>query len=179
MNYLREYNNGEFMPYLNGTSINGGRLFFVKIPFGEYTANKDVSDDYYDQKNSIYNRSAALERKIEIQTVQRANKDSIIAEIKVDKESFDFGNAKKGEILVHKFKIKNTGKGNLIIENLLTFCDCIKGKSSTNEIKPGESAEIEVTLDTHEMEGKQVRSVTIVTNGFPPNKRLIVTAEVK
>lgn len=179
MNYLKEYNSGEFKPFLDGTSPNGGRLFFVKIPFGEYTADKDVSDDYYDQKNSIYNRSAALERKIEIQTVQRANKDSVIAELKVDKETHDFGNVKKGDVLTHQFKIKNTGKGDLKIENMLTFCDCIKGKPSATVIKPGETATVDVTLDTHEMEGKQVRSVTLVTNGFPPNKRLIITAEVK
>lgn len=179
INYLREYNNGEFVPYLNGTAANGAKLFFEKIPFGEYTAENTVSDDYYDQKNSIYNPNAALERKIEIQTVQRANKDSVMAQIKVDKEAHDFGATKKGDVLVHKFKIKNTGKVVLKIENMLTYCDCIKGKALQTEIKPGETGEVEVTLNTSDMTGKQVRSVTIVTNGFPPNKRLVVTTEVK
>lgn len=179
INYLREYNGGEFRPYLDGTAANGGRLYFEKIPFGEYTAATGVSDDYYDQKNSIYNRSAALERKIEIQTVQRANKDSVMAAIKIDKETHDFGKVKKGDQLVHSFVVKNTGKAVLKIDNLLTYCDCIKGVSSVKEIKPGESAVVEVTLNTSGLDGKQVRSVTLVTNGFPPNKRLIVTAEVK
>lgn len=179
INYLREYNNGEFKPYLEGTAANGAKLFFEKIPFGEYTAEKAVSDDYYDQQNSIYNPNAALERKIEIQTVQRANKDSVLAQVKVDKETHDFGASKKGDVLTHVFKIKNTGKGVLKIENLLTYCDCIKGKVTIKEIQPGETAEVEVTLNTAELEGKQVRSVTLVTNGFPPNKRLIVTTEVK
>ena len=179
INYLREYNNGEFVPYLNGTAQNGAKLFFEKIPFGEYTAEKNVSDDYYDQQNSIYNPNAALERKIEIQTVQRASKDSVLAQLKVDREAFDFGNVKKGDQLKHVFKIKNTGQGVLKIENILAYCDCIKGKVNVTEIKPGETAEVEVTLDTNNMEGKQVRSVTLVTNGFPPNKRLVVTTEVK
>lgn len=179
INYLREYNGGEFQPYLNGTAPNGGRLFFVKIPFGEYTAASEVSDDYYDQKNSVYNRKAALERKIEIQTVQRANKDSVVAEIRVDKESFDFGAVKKGDVLHHKFKVKNTGSGVLRIENIIAYCDCTKGKASVTEIKPGETAEIDVELNTANLDGKQVRSVTVVTNGFPPNKRLVITAEVK
>ncbi|HLP11447.1 MAG TPA: DUF1573 domain-containing protein [Flavobacteriales bacterium] len=179
MNYLREYNNGEFVPYLNGTAPNGGKLVFEKIPFGEYTAEKGVSDDYYDQRNSIYNPSAALERKIEIQTVQRASKDSLMAQIKVDKEAFDFGATKKGDVLTHKFKIKNTGQAVLKIENIIAYCDCIKGKATVVELKPGESTEVEVTWDTAGSEGKQVRSVTLVTNGFPPNKRLVVTTEVK
>ncbi len=179
INYLREYHGGEFAPYLDGTAANGAKLFFEKIPFGEYTAVGTISDDYYDQQNSIYNPNASLERKIEIQTVQRANKDSVMAQIKVDNEAHDFGATKKGDVLVHKFKIKNTGKKVLKIENLLTYCDCIKGKPTVTEIQPGETGEVEVTLDTAGMEGKQVRSVTLVTNGFPPNKRLVVTTEVK
>ena len=102
-----------------------------------------------------------------------------MAQIKVDKEAHDFGATKKGDQLVHKFKIKNTGKVVLKIENLLTYCDCIKGKALQTEIQPGETGEVEVTLNTNDMSGKQVRSVTIVTNGFPPNKRLVVTTEVK
>jgi hypothetical protein len=35
-----------------------------------------------------------------------------------------------------------------------------------------------VTFDTKDYDGMQVRSVTLVTNGFPPNKRLVVTAEI-
>jgi hypothetical protein len=179
INYLREYNGGEFQPYLNGTAANGGKLFFVKIPFGEYTAASEVSDDYYDQKNSVYNRKAALERKIEIQTVQRANKDSGVAEIRVDKESCAFGSGETGGGLKHKFIVKNTGKGVLRIENIVAYCDCTTGKITTKEIQPGQSAEIDVELNTANLDGKQVRSVTVVTNGFPPNKRLVVTAEVK
>ena len=33
---------------------------------GEYKANKDVSDDYFDQRNSVFSKDASLERRIEI-----------------------------------------------------------------------------------------------------------------
>ena len=33
---------------------------------GEYKANKDVSDYYYDQRNSVFSKDASLERRIEI-----------------------------------------------------------------------------------------------------------------
>lgn len=178
VNYLREYNGGVFNPYIDGTSPNGGRLFFVKIPFGEYTAKTEVSDDYYDQKNSIYNRSAALERKIEIQTVQRALKDSIISELRVNKEAHDFGPSKPGDVLTTTFTIRNAGKADLLIENVIAGCDCVATEYPKEGIKPGESAEIKVTFDTKGYLGKQVRSITVVCNGFPPNKRLVVTTEV-
>jgi uncharacterized cupredoxin-like copper-binding protein len=179
INYLREYNHGEFIPYLEGTAENGAKLFFVKIPFGEYTAAAGVSDNFHDTKNSVYSRAAALERKIEIQTVERANKDSVLAEIKVDREAYDFGAAKPGDVLEHDFIIKNTGKGTLKIENIFSFCDCIKGKVEKTELQPGESTVVKVTFNTQGYNGMQVRSVTVVTNGFPPNKRLVVTTELK
>lgn len=41
-------------------------LQFIEEPMGEFKANKDVSDDYYDQRNSVYSKNASLERRIEI-----------------------------------------------------------------------------------------------------------------
>ena len=178
MNYLREYNGGIFIPYIEGTSPNGGKLFFQKIPFGEYSASNLVSDNLQDTKNSVYSRAAALERKIEIQTVQRANKDSIISELRVNKESHDFGSAKSGDILTTTFKISNVGKDDLIINNVLIGCDCILVEYPKEAIKPGESAELKVTFKTEGYTGKNVRSFTLVTNGFPPNKRIVITAEL-
>ena len=54
------------MPYINGTAENGGKLNFVKVPFGEYQSVKTISDDIDDKRNSVYSPGAALERKIEI-----------------------------------------------------------------------------------------------------------------
>jgi hypothetical protein len=33
---------------------------------GELKANKETSDDFYDQKNSVYSKAASQERRIEI-----------------------------------------------------------------------------------------------------------------
>lgn len=179
MNYLREYNGGVFIPYMEGTAPNGGKLEFVKIPFGEYSASNLVSDNLNDTKNSVYSRSAALERKIEIQTVQRADKDSIQAEMRVNKESHDFGAAKPGSVLSTTFTISNTGKADLIIEKVLIGCECLSVEYPKEPIPPGGKAELKITFRTEGYTGKNVRSVTLVTNGFPPNKRLVVTAELK
>jgi hypothetical protein len=42
------------------------RLQFIEVPMGEFQANKEVSDNYYDQRNSVYSKDASLERRIEI-----------------------------------------------------------------------------------------------------------------
>jgi len=45
MSYLEEYDNGVLKKYLKGIAENGGHLTFVKIPFGEYTADQLISDN--------------------------------------------------------------------------------------------------------------------------------------
>ena len=179
LNYLMEYDTGQYIPYINKTASNGGELTFAKIPFGEYTAGSSVSDDYYDQRNSIYNRSAALERKIEIQTIRKANPtDSIYGEMSMDMSTYDFGKLKTGEIVNHTFTMKNTGKDDINLRKVHLGCGCNKVEYDNSPIKPGETRTFKVSLDTKGLHGKQVKSVTILSDAFPTTKRLVLTAEV-
>lgn len=179
INYLKEYGTGEFNAYMNKSAENGGELTFVRIPFGEYTASGSVSDDYYDQRNSIYNRSAALERKIEIQTVRKADhKDSIYAEMNIEMSSHDFGKLKQGEVVTHTFIIKNTGNKDLLLHNVISSCGCSSVIFEDKPIPPGEKTEITVTFDTKGLSGKQVKSITITADAFPTTKRLVITGEI-
>lgn len=59
-NYFRQYKDSLFIPYLDK-----GQLVFFEEDIGELPKST-VSDDYYDTRNSIYNPSAAAERKIQI-----------------------------------------------------------------------------------------------------------------
>ncbi|MGB0934301.1 MAG: tetratricopeptide repeat protein [Lishizhenia sp.] len=68
-NYLYSCNNGAFQKYFDHTAENGAFVKIVEIPFGEYTANQLTSDNPNDTKNSVYSRAAAIERKIELQSV--------------------------------------------------------------------------------------------------------------
>lgn len=65
-NYFMEYQNGVLGPYVNNANPNEGSITFVYDDIGELKARPNVSDNYYDTKNSIYNPVAALERKIQI-----------------------------------------------------------------------------------------------------------------
>lgn len=66
VNYLREYQNAVFVPYLDETAPNDPQLKIIKIPFGEYKADQTLSDDLDNAEQSIYSPQAGLERKIEI-----------------------------------------------------------------------------------------------------------------
>ena len=63
INYFEEIDGGKFAPYM---LTQPSRLQFIEVPMGEYKANKDVSDDYFDQRNSVFSKDASLERRIEI-----------------------------------------------------------------------------------------------------------------
>ena len=65
-NYFREYENGVFLKYIDNKNPLEGSITFQDEDIGELKARPNVSDDYYDTKNSIYNPAAALERKIQI-----------------------------------------------------------------------------------------------------------------
>jgi hypothetical protein len=62
-NYFEEIQQGRFGSYMSG---DHPRLEFIEVPMGENKANKDTSDDFYDQKNSVYSKAASQERRIEI-----------------------------------------------------------------------------------------------------------------
>ena len=62
-NYFEEVQQGRFGAYMIG---DNPALEFIEVPMGEFKANKETSDDYYDQKNSVYSKAASQERRIEI-----------------------------------------------------------------------------------------------------------------
>lgn len=65
-NYFMEYQNGVFVPFIDSKDPDKGSITFFNEDIGELKARPNVSDDYYDTKNSVYSPAAALERKIQI-----------------------------------------------------------------------------------------------------------------
>jgi hypothetical protein len=65
-NYFMEYQNGVFKKYVDNPNASEGNIKFEDVQIGELKARPNVSDDYYDTKNSVYSPAAALERKIQI-----------------------------------------------------------------------------------------------------------------
>jgi hypothetical protein len=178
INYLYVYGTGEFTPYLDNTAVNGGVLTFVQIPFGEYTADKLISDNVNDTKNSVYSRKAALERKIEIQSVSLIVSDSAFSEMKFDSEIYDFGKSKKGEVLERTFKFTNTGNDTLLISEVEVQCGCTEAEVSKKVLLPGESSTIKISLDTETLSGLSVRKIIVHSNTKEGIKEISLTTEV-
>lgn len=73
-NYFAQYQNGLFLKYIDNPNPKEGNITFGGLDIGELKVRPNVSDDYYDVKNSIYNPAAALERKIEIVAISTFSK---------------------------------------------------------------------------------------------------------
>ena len=188
VNYLNEYNNGAFVPYINGTAPNGGKVEFAEVPFGEYTANKTTSDNPNDQKNSIFSKSAGIERKIEIQSVNYM--DTLSRDLKVEekvitltttKQIIDAGKIKPGEIIEKTFTITNTSKEPIDLQELdkeSVPCECNTVKIEKQHLEPGESTNVHMTFDSKDYSGQVVKSIYIKVKNQEGVLRLILTTEI-
>lgn len=64
-NYFFHYRDGIFLPFISNGSLN-----LKTESLGEETANKTISDNREDKPNSVYNPAAAVERRVEIISVE-------------------------------------------------------------------------------------------------------------
>jgi len=110
VNHLRVSDGGIFAPYLDGTALNGGKLELVGVPFGEYTADQITSDNPNDQKNSVFSRAAAIERKIEIQSVSYLDTDSLFFLVDIEPTSMVLGKINPKETFSKQFTVFNSGQ---------------------------------------------------------------------
>lgn len=177
-NYLREYKQGIFIPYINKVDSNGTTLSFVDIPFGEYKASAFVSDNINDLKNSVYSRSAALERKIEILAV--SVKDDVKTSLS-DTVVYEWGNLEISEstILLKEFlkegknskqiKLKNIGKGPLDIITIQSKHPNVKCKWEKERLAPEEEQTLSILFEkiTVFTQNNESFGIDIITNGHP------------
>ena len=178
VNYLKAYDMGVFVPYMEGTAENGGRLNFIRIPFGAYRAEKSVSDNLHDTRNSVYSRSASLERKIEILSVERAADDTARAEIHFNTMIHNLGVVQPTDTIAHRFHFTNRGELALQIKDIVPSCDCATLRFPSHEIAPDEQSYFEVLFEGVPGTGKNSWSYRVLTNGFPAEVELVITGEV-
>ena len=92
----------------------------------------------------------------------------------------DFGKVKEGEILEYEFKFENKGMESLTIKDVKTSCGCTAAVVSENTIKPGKVGTIKVNFNTKGREGKNSKSITVVSNDTAePNKVISIYADVQ
>lgn len=178
INYMRAWNGGVFVKYLEGTAPNGGKVVFSQVPFGEYTANQLTSDNPNDVQNSVYSRAAAIERKIEIQSVSYLEEDEPFA-LTTDKPVADLGYTKRGDQLSHTFTVHNNSNQRIELDEFRIPCDCTTAETDKQALEPGESARITLKLYTENLSGFTVKSIYVRVKGSEEELRLYVSTEIQ
>lgn len=102
-----------------------------------------------------------------------------VAKIAFEEMEYNFGEAYEGDILVHVFTFKNTGKIPLIISDARSTCGCTVPNWPRHPIQPGAEGQIEVRFNTSKKDGPQNKKVTVTANTYPANTELHVFGKVK
>lgn len=164
-NYLRRYPGDVFSKYLDNKAANGGFLKIVKVPFGEYRSDTTISDDFYDTRNSVYSKGAALERKIEIINLELIN-DSVRKEIpfkfNLDSSTTTFNLLKIDTAKFSwRFYIENPTDSIIEIDSINTGCDCLVPKRGEWKINPKEVEPLDLDFDMTGYSGLIGRKVEV------------------
>jgi len=84
--------------------------------------------------------------------------------IHVDEPTYDFGSILEGYVVDHVFVIQNTGDEALEVERVAASCGCTTTALATQRLRPGESVELEVLIDTAGFGGRISKSVYVYCN---------------
>jgi tetratricopeptide (TPR) repeat protein len=177
-NYLREYDDGIFAPYLDGTASNGGRVIIKQTPFGEYTANQLTSDNPNDVQNSVYSRAAAIERKIEIQSVNYLEENEKFP-LKCEIPVIDGGQVKPGRKISVRYKVMNRSDVPIRLTEPKRSSQNFEVEINASEIAPGQVVEIKVDLDTNGFMGHSMEYISLGCEDCSGELELYLTFEIK
>ncbi|HSD26830.1 MAG TPA: DUF1573 domain-containing protein [Vicinamibacteria bacterium] len=116
-------------------------------------------------------RRASLGAALLVLGCAAAGEEKPAPRIRVEPESFDFGDALPGKTLRKEFTIRNFGNAALLIESVSTTCGCTAALPGERRIEPGGSTPLRVTFETRRYSGKVERRVLLRSND--PDSRLL------
>ncbi len=144
-NYLYSYDGGYFSKYLSNLDSTGPSIKIVKTPFGDTKSSTYVSNNPNDKRNSVYSKSAALERKIQIVIYSSSNnavKTSRLPSFSLSTDSINIGEMKENQFQSGIIKINNPGNKSITISKLKSDCTCLQLEIKSKTIAPNQSESI-------------------------------------
>ena len=91
---------------------------------------------------------------------------------------YNFGQKNEGEIVEYSYRFKNIGDKPLIISSAKAGCGCTVPEKPEKPIAPGEIGSIKVTFNSKGRPGSAQKTVTVLSNAFPPFPTLLLEGEV-
>lgn len=116
---------------------------------------------------------------VQIPLTADKNSDKIrMPDIEVNQDYFDFGEIEQDKSIIIDFKLKNIGDAPLLIHSVKGSCGCTVPEWPKEVIEPGDDTMISVTFNSGKREGKQNKTVTLVTNAIPSTRVFTITGIV-
>ncbi|SZD73658.1 Protein of uncharacterised function (DUF1573) [Candidatus Ornithobacterium hominis] len=126
------------------------------------------------EKKQEQTTQAALPTQAEPQAVDPANAPVFTLE----QENYDFGDVKANEKVTKIITFINTGASPLQIKDAKASCGCTVPKYSDKPIAPGEKGELTVEYTAPAMNGKQMKTVILITNTANQQEEFKISANV-
>ena len=100
------------------------------------------------------------------------------AEIEFEKKTVDFGTLKVGDVKVVTITYKNIGKKPLILDDVISSCDCTEVEWSKAPVMPGKTGTIKATYTAKNV-GLISKRLTVLSNANTDRVILQLKGEVK
>lgn len=160
-NYISEYRDGIFKPYLNpnGRLGNGAKLELFDAPIGKTEANILVSDNPNDIRNSVYSRSAALERRIQIVMYESDKTKSVsdtFPKLALPSNEISIGKQTKTEHKRITIQFQNRGNGTLKIEDIVSSSPFVEVQFSKDALEKNDTEFFTITIHGANIDTNQV-----------------------
>ena len=88
---------------------------------------------------------------------------SVVTQVSVNQAEIDFGSFPKEEKQERSFVLTNTGKGLLVVHDVVTSCGCTKVEYSKQPVRLGETLELKVIYEAEEA-GYFNKTITVYCN---------------
>ncbi len=98
--------------------------------------------------------------------------------LEFDNVDYDFGTVTEGQKVVHVYKVKNTGKAPLLIQNAQPSCGCTVPDWTKAPIPVGGTGFVKAEFDTKGKQGINNKVITVTANTWPKTTQLKFKAMV-
>lgn len=100
------------------------------------------------------------------------------AKIRLLSAEYDFGEIREGDTVVHTFRFVNAGNARLLINRVQTSCGCTHSDWPRGFIRPGDTASLTVSFDSHDKKGLQEKTISIYANTNPVKTTVSLKGQV-
>ncbi len=181
--YLETVQDGILKPYMEASGPDEVKLMIFEDPVGKEKASPFVSDNPNDLRNSVYSRSAAFERRIEISMYVSGKSGEMPLLSELPRFTTPMGNIhldpfSPGERRVISIPYKNEGKSELLIRNVEFNGEKVWVEWSNEPLLPGRESKLLVLVNPGNTTETFKEDIRILTN-LPEPFILTISGDVR